>query len=173
MALSKADAAAYRKLVAEIVAHPADEIRVLAVQQRSLAAEALRKVRDKAGELVGRWSQYDALDSEIAAHLADGDRLESSQKEEDRIARRRQYAYAYLQGRELAQQVDAERKDGSTYVAWFADSAKGAADAAAAVGKKAGDAVAKVGGLLEDGVTLFAFAGALALVLYASNKGKR
>lgn len=171
--MTKEQAAAYRKLVQQITSKPAEEIRVLAVRQRSLAAEALRQVRDGAGELVGRWKQYDALDGEIAKHLREGDELEASQKDEDRIARRRQYAYAYLQGRELAEQVAAERADGKTWVAWFQDSAEGAAAAAGAVGSKAGRALDRAAGFLEDGATLLLAAVAVGIVVFAANKGKR
>lgn len=175
--MTKEEAERQRELYRQLTSRPADEIRALAVKQRSLTAELLRKVRDLPGEVVGRWDAYDDQDKDVGLKLKAGDELEASTTEEDRIARRRQYAQAYLLARLSAEEISKEKGEGSTWITWWTDAAAEVVDAAGkaaeAVGKAAGKALDKVVKTAEDTALYVGGALLLGVVVYAYSRGQR
>lgn len=184
--MSKAEFERRKKEYAAILARPAEEIRAGAVRQR----DAFRKKLD---ELVSRgprtrfyFEQLQGIDQQIKW----GDELKDSDKEADRIQRRRFYARALFNGQDAALELDAEIKEfgvarialtdmfsglgEETFEPITTDAGKAkdaAVDAVNAALNKAGAVIGDIGATAQNTVYILAGGLALAAVAYAYSRG--
>lgn len=164
-----ARAAAYKALTEK----PADESRAVAVAQIEAFATALTSVKDRLGSALGRWKFFDDALAEARNFVTEGDALKASEKEVERIQRRRFYARAYVNLVAAADQLEPEIRSGATWVVLLDEAADTTKKAAEKAADKAADLADKIGeGLtgLEIVVGLSLLGGAIAFGL---SRGRR
>lgn len=173
--LTKAQAAEARERYKALVARPAEDSRAAADRQREAYAHKVDQLHFT-GPLTKYW--HEEL-IEIDTFLRHGDELKESDKEADRIERRKFYARAYLRALEDSIRLDQEFASTGPAVlalqdafAWLGSAAETVADEAAPTVKKvetavknAGKAVLKVAEEAGETAqnTLYILAGGLAL----------
>lgn len=163
----------FREEYVRLVALPAEESRKLAVQQRDRALQGLRALRDVLGEWTGRWQVYDNLDADVAFHLKTGDDLATRTDETSRTERRRAYARAFQTAALAADEVDGEKRLGSTYRLALEDLLQGAADAATAIGQGAKKVLKKVDDTIDTLVWGLVIAGVVGAFAFGNSRGRR
>lgn len=169
----KARDSAQRELYRKTTSIPADESRKLAVEQKEKLGSRLRVARDRLGNLTGRWRQFDEDLEAIDQFIAWGDELSPKTDEDSRKKRRELYARAYVRGRTAAQNLDAEIKDGSTAEVAFKDTVTKIAEATQTAKDTVASAVQKVGETAQTGLYLTIAALGVAVVAFATQKGRK